>query len=175
MNLFVLYLVMLKATMTTFNGPMSLPILRDELVVHRHVITDRQLTAAVTAAQASPGPMGIYIVGVGFFVAGAPGAFVGWLALLTPAFAAVPLARYMGRKVNNPTARRMMDAAVLASAGLIAMSAKPLADSSMTGWGHYLIAAVAFGLGFATRIPTVLIIGAAGIAGLISALLQASA
>jgi len=86
---------MVKATVTTFNGPMSLPILRDELVVRRHVITDRELTAAVTAAQSAPGPMGIYVVSVGYCVAGIPGAAIGWLALVTPGFLAVPLIRGM--------------------------------------------------------------------------------
>lgn len=171
MNLFVLYLIMLKATATTLNGPMSLPILRDELVVHRHVMTDRELTAAVTAAQGSPGPMGIYIVGVGYFVAGPAGAAMGWLAMLTPAFASVPLARIGIRWLTNERARRAMDAAVLASAGLIAMSAIPLAQASMRDSVHYLLAVAAFVVAVKTKIPTALIIGAAGIVGLLSSLL----
>jgi chromate transporter len=169
-SLFVLYLVMLKATATTLNGPMSLPILRDELVVHRHVMTDRELTAAVTAAQGSPGPMGIYIVAVGYFVAGPAGAAAGWLAMLTPAFAAVPLARIGIRWLTNTYARRAMDAAVLASAGLIAVSAVPLAQASMRDNFHYGLAGAAFLAGVKTRVPTALIIGAAGVVGLISSL-----
>jgi chromate transport protein ChrA len=43
MNAFVLFLVLLKATVTTFNGLASLPILRDELVLKRHVLMDQQL------------------------------------------------------------------------------------------------------------------------------------
>ncbi len=171
MNLFVLYLIMLKATATTLNGPMSLPILRDELVVQRHVMTDRQLTAAVTAAQGSPGPMGIYIVAVGYFVAGPAGAAVGWLAMVTPALAAVPLARIGFRWLSSERARRAMDAAVLASAGLIAMSAIPLAQASMRDTVHLLLAAAAFLVGIRTRIPTALIISAAGILGLATAYL----
>lgn len=171
MNLFILYLIMLKATATTLNGPMSLPILRDELVVHRHVMTDRELTAAVTAAQGSPGPMGIYIVGVGYFVAGPAGAAVGWLAMLTPAFAAVPLARMGIRWLTNERARRAMEAAVLASAGLIAVSAVPLAQASIRNSVHYLLAVSAFAVAVKTRIPTALIIGAAGIVGLLSSLI----
>lgn len=165
MNLLALYFIMLKATVTTFNGPMSLPVLRNELVVNRHVITDRELTAAVTAAQSSPGPMGIYVVSVGYFVAGLPGAAVGWLAMVTPAFLAIPLIRFIGRRMENPTAKRMLESAVLASAGLIATSSGPLAQASIHDVFRATIAVAAFALVAFTRIATVLIIAGAGIVG----------
>ena len=165
MNLFLLYLVMLKATVTSLNGPMSLPVLRDELVVKRHVITDRELTAAVTAAQSSPGPMGIYIVSVGYFAAGVPGAVAGWLALVTPSFIAVPLMGRIGRRMEHPRAKRALDGAVLASAGLIFVSAGPLARSSLDDVFRGAIALSAFGLVAFTRVPTIVIIAVAAIAG----------
>ena len=165
MNLLALYLIMLKATVTTFNGPMSLPVLRDELVVKRHVITDSELTAAVTAAQSAPGPMGIYVVSVGYFVAGLPGAAAGWLAMVTPALLAIPLIRIIGRRMEHPGARRMLDSAVLASAGLIATSAGPLASASIHDVFRACIALSAFALVAFTRVATVLIIFGAGLAG----------
>ena len=39
MNWLLLYLVLLKATITSFSGLASLPIVCDELVVHRHLLT----------------------------------------------------------------------------------------------------------------------------------------
>lgn len=165
MNLLLLYFVMLKATVTTFNGPMSLPVLRAELVVNRHVLTDRELTAAVTAAQSAPGPMGIYVVSVGYFVAGIPGAAAGWLALVTPAFVAIPLIRLIGSRLEHPRAKRVLDAAVLASAGLIATSAGPLASASIHDVFRASLAVVAFALVAFTRIATVAIIAGAGILG----------
>ena len=172
MNLFVLYLVMLKATLTTFSGPMSLPLLRNDLVTHRHVLSDYELTTAVTAAQASPGPMGIYVVGVGYFVAGVPGAIAGMLALLTPAILSVPLSWIMGRWVDNDRVRRAMDAAVLASAGLIATSAVPLAQASFQTPLHYLLAAAAFVAAIKTGIPTALLLLMAGAVGVVASLLH---
>lgn len=166
MNLLTLYFVMLKATLTTFNGPMSLPVLRDELVVNRRVITDRELTAAVTVAQSSPGPMGIYVVSVGYFVAGIPGAAAGWLALVTPAFVAIPLIRMIGRRMQHPTARRMLEGAVLASAGLIATSAGPLARESIHDLFRASIAVAAFALVAFTRTATVLILACSALLGI---------
>jgi chromate transporter len=167
-SLLVLYLLMLKATVTTLNGPMSLPILRDELVVKHRVVTDKELSAAVTAAQSSPGPMGIYVVSVGFFVAGLPGAAAGLAALLTPAFLAIPLIRWIGRRLNTPRARRTLNAAMLASAGLILTSAIPLAEASVHTWTTAGIAAAACVLVASTRIPTVFLIATAGVVGFLA-------
>lgn len=172
MSLLLLYFVMLKATVTTLNGPMSLPILRDELVTKRPVLTDTQLAAAVTTAQSAPGPMGIYVVSVGYFVAGIPGAIVGWLALVTPAFLAIPLIRFIGSRLNHPRAKRVLDAAVIASAGLILMSSGPLAQASITTPFRAVVAVAACGLGALTRTPTVAIIASAAILGGAEALLS---
>lgn len=91
MSIFVLYLLLLKATVTSFSGFGSVPIIRDDLVVHRGVLTDEQLNNAIAISQASPGPLGIYVVVVGYFVEGVAGAGAGILALATPAVLAVPV------------------------------------------------------------------------------------
>ena len=51
----------------------SLPIIRKDFVQTRSVITDRQLNAAVAVGRTTPGPLGLYVVSVGYFAAGWPG------------------------------------------------------------------------------------------------------
>ena len=46
MNLLVLYLLLAKATLTSFSGMTSLPVVRHDFVEQRPVLTDRQLNAA---------------------------------------------------------------------------------------------------------------------------------
>ena len=171
MNLLALYLVMLKATVTTLNGPMSLPVLRHELVEKRHALSDAELAAAVTAAQCAPGPMGIYVVSVGYFVAGVPGAVAGWLAMVTPALVAIPLMRSLGRRLEHPKAKHALNAAVLASAGLILLSAEPLARASIHTPFRGVVAFAAFLVVALTRLPTVWIIAGAAVGGAAAALL----
>lgn len=173
MSLITLYLVMLKATVTTLNGPMSLPLLREELVVKRQVLTDRDLAAAVTAAQSAPGPMGIYVVSAGYFASGVPGAIAGWLALITPALIAVPLMERIGRRLEHPRAQRVLGAMVMASAGLIFGSAAPIAQASIQTPERGFLAAAAFAVVVWTRVPTVLVIAAAGTLGTLSLLIRA--
>ncbi|WP_408490759.1 chromate transporter [Paraburkholderia sediminicola] len=66
MNAFILFLVLLKATVTSFAGLASISVVRDELVVHRHVLTDEQLNEAVVVTRSTPGPVGLYVVAVGY-------------------------------------------------------------------------------------------------------------
>ncbi len=104
MNILVLYLVLLKATVTTFSGLASLPIVRDELVSQRHVLTDEQLNTAIVVTRTTPGPIGLYVVSVGYFAAGVPGAIAGWLAMSTPALIIVVLLRLIGSRTEHPLA-----------------------------------------------------------------------
>jgi len=76
----------------------SLPVVRDELIVHRHVLTDEQLNEAAVITRSTPGPVGLYIVSVGYFAAGILGAIAGWLAMITPALLILPLLRFARRQ-----------------------------------------------------------------------------
>jgi len=118
-SLFVLYLLMLKASATSFTGLGSLPMIRQDFVVDRHLITDQQLTTAVVAGRTSPGPYGIYLVCVAYLVGGVPGAIVGMLAVITPAFLVIPLMRWVGARAETPRIRSSIRALMLASAGLL--------------------------------------------------------
>ena len=77
MNLVLLYLLLFKAVVTSFSGMASLPMVRQDFVVTRHILTDRQLNTAIVAGRTGPGPNGLYLVSVGYFAAGLPGAFAG--------------------------------------------------------------------------------------------------
>src|SRR5207244_1867912 len=93
MSAWALYLLLLRATLTSFSGFASVPVVRDDLVLHRHVLTDDQLNAALAISQISTGPLGLYVVVVGYFVAGVTGAVAGMCALATPAVFAIPIFR----------------------------------------------------------------------------------
>jgi chromate transporter len=67
-----LYLLLLKATCTSFSGVAGIPVVRHDLVEHYRVLTDRQLNAAVAAGRTAPGPNGLWVVSVGYFVAACP-------------------------------------------------------------------------------------------------------
>lgn len=166
MNVFYLYLLLLKGTATAFAGLASLPVIQDALVVHHHVLTDQQLNEAVVITRSTPGPVGLYIVSVGYFVAGLPGAIAGWLAMITPATLIIPLVHYVGKRMGHPRIKVILQTVILASAGLLLAASIPLARDGLTDWIAIAIAAVTMALLLTTKIDTLWIILGAAIASL---------
>jgi chromate transporter len=166
MNVFVLYLLLLKATLTSFSGMASLPMVRDDFVVAHRVLTDRQLNTAVAAGRTGPGPNGIYVVSVGYFVSGWSGALAGLLAVMTPAFLVLPLMMWMGARAGTPRVKSAIRAVVLASAGLLLSASLPLARDAVTGFLTLAIVVVSFILLSFTRLDTVWVMLGAALVGL---------
>ncbi len=162
MNIFLLYCLLLKATITTFTGLASLPVIQDELVTQRHVLTDTQLNEAVVITRSTPGAVGLYVVSIGYFVAGVPGAIAGWLAMITPALLVIPLVHLAGRQMQHPRARSILQTIVIASAGLLLAAAIPLARDALTDPVAVMIAAVSLVVLLTTKLDSLwLILGAA--------------
>jgi chromate transporter len=159
MKFLTLYLLLLKATATTFAGLASLPVVRDELVVHRHMLTDHQLNAAVVITRSTPGPVGLYVVSVGYFADGLLGAIAGWLAMATPALAIIALLRFIGPRAEHPRVRGMLQTVVLASAGLLLSSTWPLARDAITDPLTFGIAGVGLSALLSKKVDTLLVIG----------------
>ena len=140
MSTFALYLLLLKATATSFAGMGSLPQIRQDLVVSSHAITDEQLSQAGLVGRSTPGPVGAYVVAVGYFAGGVGGAMAGLFAVMTPAFAAVPLLALMRRWLHVPRVRAAVDAVVMASAALLVVSVFRMASDGvqqfarLVGW-----------------------------------------
>jgi chromate transporter len=121
-NVAVVYLLLLKATMTSFAGMGSLPQIQQDFVQTYRVLSDEQLSQAVLVGRATPGPMGAYVVAVGYFASGWPGAIAGWLAMVTPALLAIPLLAAIQRWLHLPRMRGAVDAVVIASVALLVVS-----------------------------------------------------
>lgn len=166
MNPLLLYLLLLKATSTAFSGLTSLPVVRHDLVEHYRVLTDRQLNAAVAAGRTAPGPNGLYVVSVGYFVAGVPGACAGCLAAMTPAFLILVLLRHLGRRAERPDVKSAIQCVTLAAAGLVINATIPLARDAITGPLPAVIAIASFLFLAFTRYATVWVILGAALAGL---------
>jgi chromate transporter len=143
MNPILLYLLLLKATLTSFSGLSSLPAVRNDLVVDWPAITDRQLNTAVAIARVSPRPFGLYLVPVGYYAGGWTGAVAGFCAMATPAFLILVLLGYFARRTLDPRALAAIRAVTHASAGLVLASVIPIArDALTTPWQAVLALAV---------------------------------
>ena len=131
MSAVTIYLLLLKATVTSFAGMGSLPQIQQDFVQTHRLISDEQLSQAVLVGRATPGPMGAYVVAVGYFAAGWPGAIAGWLAMITPAALAIPLLAVVQRWLHRPRIRAAVDAVVIASAVLLVVAGIALATDAV--------------------------------------------
>ena len=157
MNIVVLYFLLLRATALSFSGFASVPVIREDLVEKRAVLTDHELNSAIAISQASPGPLGLYVVVLGYFVAGLPGALAGALALATPAILAIPIARAV-RRHRDSEVRGACTAIVIASCVLMATTSVRLAPEAAPTPHFALLAGAAFVALASGRVPPAVVI-----------------
>jgi chromate transporter len=130
-KLLLVYLLLVKATLTSFSGMASLPQIREDFVETHRWLTDDELSEAVLVGRASPGPMGGYVVAVGYLAAGVPGAIAGWLAMITPAVLVIPLLSTVQRRLHLPRVRSVVDAVVITGATLLVPAGMLLARDAL--------------------------------------------
>lgn len=76
----------------TFGGGLTMvPILQQELVVNRGVLSQDQLLYIYTVARITPGQVNLYIPAIGQILHGFGGATVVLLALILPSFLMIPM------------------------------------------------------------------------------------
>lgn len=156
-----LYLVMARAILLSFSGFASVPLIRDSLVLEHQVLTDVQLNDAIAISQASPGPLGLYIVIAGYFAGGVMGAVAGMLALASPSVLAIPIAAAV-RRGRAQEIRGASSGIVIASCVLMAAAAVRLGPEAMPTLPFVLIGAAALGVLALTPLkPVWVILGAA--------------
>ena len=157
MNAVVLYLLLLRATALSFSGFASVPLIRADLVVQRAVLSDEELNSAIATSQASPGPLGLYVVVVGYFVAGVPGAVAAALALATPAILAIPIARAI-RRHRDSQVPGASAAIVIASCVLMATTSVTLASDAAPTTPLMALVVVGFIALASGRVPPVVVV-----------------
>jgi chromate transporter len=172
MSFLLLYGLFLKASLSSFSGLASLPIVRQDLVLKHHVLNDHQLNTAVVIGRTTPGPLGLYMISAGYYVAGARGALAAGLALTTPALLVIPLMVFAGRATAHPRAQQMLRAVVLATAGVSLSATLPLAADALHSPLAYGVAGVSCVLLLFTEIDTLWVMFGAVIVGWLGLLLK---
>lgn len=162
-----LYLLFQQAVFLSFSGFATVPALRTDLVLNQHVLTDLQLNDAIAISQASPGPLGIYVVIVGYFVAGLPGAAAGVLALALPSFLAIPIAQLVQRG-RSAALQGACTGIVIAASSLMIVSGLQLAPRAAAS--APLLAAIVVGsvLLVVTKMKPVWVIAGGALVGLVT-------
>ena len=166
MNWLLYFLLMLKSAALSTGGFGPLPILHQDFIA-RGWASEREFTEALAVGQLSPGPNGLWVVSFGYLTGGLLGALLGLAALLIPPFS-VLLVQRLYRRVGHLTATHgFTDGMTLAigAAGLV-IFARIFAAQGVDARGVAIFAG-ALALVFTERVPVVVLIAAAAIAGVL--------
>ena len=162
-----LYWLFLRAVLLSFSGFATVPLLREALVLHQGLLTDAQLNDAIVISQASPGPLGMYVVVVGYFVLGVPGAIAGALALATPAPLAIPIARLVLRGQSSAL-QGACSGIVISSCALMVVTGARLIPEAGPSPAYLAVIVVGAAVLALTKLKPVWVIVVAGCIGLIT-------
>ena len=103
------------------SGYVLLPVLRTDLVLKLHWLTDAQLLDAIAVSQATPGPFFTVATFIGFLLAGWKGAALATLGMFLPAFVYVGITSgFLPRLRKSPLAGAFLDGVNAAAVALMA-------------------------------------------------------
>jgi len=103
------------------SGYVLLAVLRADLVVRLHWLTEAQLLDAIAVSQATPGPFFTVATFIGYLLSGWKGAVLATLGMFLPAFVYVSItARFLPRLRQSPVGSAFLDGVNAAAVALMA-------------------------------------------------------
>ena len=149
-------------------GQAALPLLQRVTVEDTQWINLNTYAAAVGFSYITPGPVLIGATFVGYLVADIPGAIAATIGVfLIPWLLAVLASQRIARWTGSPWLKAFGKGATPAMIGLLGATMAELGRRSFTGASFFVIAALAFVLVSRTKLPTVVILVAALVAGML--------
>jgi len=124
------------------SGYVLLAILRADLVVKLHWLTDAQLLDAIAVSQATPGPFFTVATFIGFLLGGWRGAALSTVGMFLPAFFYVGMtARIIPRIRRSALAGAFLDGVNAAAVGLMGFVGWQFARAALVNWPAMVISA----------------------------------
>src|SRR6202166_2734547 len=164
-----IFLYFAKAGMFVFGSGLTVvPFLYGGVVQGHHWLTDHQFVDAVAVAMITPGPVVITVAFIGYLVAGVAGATAAALGIFLPVYLVVVLlAPSYKRWAKNPQLNAFVRGVTAAATGAIAGAVIVLARRSIYDLPTFAIAIVSLAVLFRWKVPELIVIGCAGMAGLL--------
>ena len=169
------FLYFLKVGALLFgSGYVLLAVLREDLVLKLHWISEKQLLDAIAVSQATPGPFFTVATFLGFVLSGWKGAALATLGMFVPAFVYVAVtARVLPRLRKSPMAGAFLDGVSAAAVALMAYVGYGFARDAVATPLALGIAAIAGLLLFRFRVNSAWLIAGGALCGLLVKLLPA--
>jgi len=153
-----LFWIMFKAALLSTTGTGNLPIVHQDLL-SRGWATDRQFAESLAIGQISPGPTGLWVLSLGYFVGGLRGAALTLLAISLPPLLVLVLVHGLYRRWgHHPATQGFVRGLGLAVSGVFVFVLAGIMKTA--GWNltNLMIASGAFLLGATRRVPVVVVL-----------------
>jgi chromate transporter len=154
----------LKASLLSTGGSGNLPFLHKDLIALGWA-KEPDFVTAMAVGQVSPGPTGLWSISLGYLTYGWLGAFMALVALSLPPLLVLVVDAFYNRLQNLVTVQNAMRGLTLGIIGLTLTVTLGLARTTISDWGGIAIAAGAMGLALSKRVPIILVLALAALAG----------
>lgn len=168
MTHWALLLVLVESVIFSYSGWSSVAVIRAALVEKQGLLTDAQLMSFLAISQITPGPLGFYLLFVGYSVRGVLGLGMAGAALVLPSFLVVPVLKILDRGEQHAWLSGAATGVIVTSAALMLGTASDLAPRSVTSLLHLGIATLSFAALISGRVPSFAIVGIAASVGAIA-------
>jgi chromate transporter len=163
-NPLTLFWIMLKGALFSTSGTGNLPIVHQDLLT-RGWATDQQFAESLAVGQISPGPSGLWVISMGYFVDGLRGAALTLLAIALPPLVVLLLVRFYDRFGNHPATQGFVRGLGLAVAGIFIVVLGGILSTA--GWTvtNLLIMLGTMAVAATRRVPVLLMLVLAALVG----------
>ncbi len=159
-----LFWLILRATLFSTSGSGNIPMLYNDLRSLGYA-TERQFAEALAIGQITPGPTGLWVVSLGYFMDGVRGALLATVAVTLPPLLILVVERLYRRFGTHWGVQGFLRGLGLAVAGSFVIVIVGLMRGSTFDLSSLVIVLVSIGLGATRRVPVPIIIAGAALAG----------
>jgi chromate transporter len=150
------------------SGYVLLAILRADLVVNRHWLSDAQLLDALAVSQATPGPFFTVATFIGYLLGGWKGAVLSTVGMFFPAFVYVSMtARFLPKLRKSPVASVFLDGVNAATVALMVLVGWQFARAAIVNVSTMALLVVSGVLVLRYKVNSAWLVTAGAIAGII--------
>lgn len=163
-----LFFFFLMAGTIAFGGGLAIvPFLQNGVVNQFHWLTNKQFVDAVSIAMITPGPVVIAATFIGYLTANLPGALIATIAIFLPVYLIVLFfAPFFDKHAENPKMIAFIEGVLAAAMASIAGSVVLLGEQAINDASTLFLATSAFVATKYLKIPSIVIIVIAGLAGI---------
>lgn len=158
--------LMFKAALVSTSGTGNLPILHQDFLA-RGWATEQQFAEALAIGQVSPGPTGLWVIGLGYLTDGPRGALLTAIAIALPPLLVLVVHGFYLRYGGHPAVEGFVRGLTLAVVGVFLTVLFNIMRTVGIEITSLLIMLGALALGATRRLPVIVVLALAALAGII--------